>query len=70
MTARSFVDGCATIPVTASIADEAAALKARHRALSLPDAIAVVVANLLEADAVWTFDRRWRSVDSRVAFPS
>lgn len=68
-TARSFVDGCATIPVTASIADEAATLKARHRALSLPDAIALVVAELIGADAVWTFDRRWLGVDPRVCTP-
>lgn len=68
-TARDFVDGCATIPVTASIADDAAALRARHRALSLPDAIALVVADLIDADAVWTFDRRWSGVDPRVASP-
>ncbi len=67
--ARNFVDGCATIPVTASIADDAASLKARHRALSLPDAIALVVAELIDADAVWTFDRRWSGVDPRVIFP-
>jgi predicted nucleic acid-binding protein len=69
-TAGNFIDGCATIPVTASIADDAAGLKARHRALSLPDAIALVVAELIHADAVWTFDRRWSGVDSRVAVPS
>jgi len=67
--ARDFVDGCETIPGTASIADDAAALKARHRALSLPDAIALVVAELIDADAVWTFDRRWSGVDPRVAVP-
>ena len=65
-TARAFVDGCATIPVTGSIADDAAALKARHRALSLPDAITLVVAALIDADVVWTFDRRWSGLDSRV----
>lgn len=68
-TARNFVEGCATVPVTASIADDAAALKARHRALSLPDAVALVVADLIDADAVWTFDRRWSALDSRVNFP-
>ncbi|MGI8593294.1 MAG: type II toxin-antitoxin system VapC family toxin [Solirubrobacteraceae bacterium] len=68
-TARNFVDGCATVPVTASIADDAAALKARHRALSLPDAIALVVADLIDADAVWTFDRRWSGLDPRVTYP-
>ncbi len=67
--ARDFVDGCATIPVTASIADDAATLKSRNRALSLPDAIALVVADLITADAVWTFDRRWRGVDPRVTLP-
>ncbi len=67
--AKNFVDGCATVPVTASIADEAAALKARHRVLSLPDAIALVVADLIDADAVWTFDRRWSGIDSRVSIP-
>lgn len=68
-TASNFVDGCATVPVTSSIADDAAALKARHLGLSLPDAIALVVADLIDADAVWTFDRRWSGVDSRVSSP-
>ncbi|MGI8750328.1 MAG: PIN domain-containing protein [Thermoleophilaceae bacterium] len=68
-TARDFVDGCATVPVTVSIADHAAALRARHRALSLPDAIALVVADLIDADAVWTFDRHWDGLDPRVTFP-
>jgi predicted nucleic acid-binding protein len=60
--ARDFADGCETVPVSATIADDAAALKARHRGLSLPDAIALVVAEMIDADAVWTFDRRWRDV--------
>jgi predicted nucleic acid-binding protein len=64
--ARDFVDGCETIPVSAAMADDAAALKAQHRGLSLPDAIALVVAETLDADAVWTFDRRWREVHRRV----
>lgn len=64
--ARDFVDGCETIPVSAAMADDAAALKAQHRDLSLPDAIALVVAETLDADAVWTFDRRWREVHRRV----
>jgi predicted nucleic acid-binding protein len=67
--ARDFLDGCETIPVGAAIADAAAVLKARHRALSLPDAITLVVAELIDADLVWTFDRRWRGVHSRVAIP-
>jgi predicted nucleic acid-binding protein len=67
--ARDFADGCETVPVNAAIADDAAALKARHRALSLPDVIALVVAEMIDADAVWTFDRRWRDVDGRVVIP-
>lgn len=67
--ARDFADGCETVPVSAAIADDAAALKARHRGLSLPDAIALVVAEMIEADALWTFDRRWRRVHRRVAIP-
>lgn len=67
--ARGFVDGCETVPVTAPVADAAAALRARHRALSLPDAIALAVAAVVDADAVWTFDRRWSGVDPRVAVP-
>lgn len=64
--ARGFADGCETVPVSAAIADDAAALKAQHRALSLPDAIALVVAETIDADAVWTFDRRWCDVHPRV----
>jgi predicted nucleic acid-binding protein len=67
--ARSFVEGCATVPVTAAIADDAASLRAGHRTLSLPDAIALVVADLIEADAVWTFDQRWSRIDPRVTIP-
>jgi predicted nucleic acid-binding protein len=68
--ARDFANGCETVPVSAAIADGAAGLKARHRGLSLPDAIALVVAELIDADAVWTFDRRWREVHQRVTIPS
>jgi predicted nucleic acid-binding protein len=67
--ARDFADGCETIPVNAAIADDAATLKACHRGLSLPDAIALVVAEMIDADAVWTFDPRWRDVHQRVAVP-
>lgn len=67
--ARDFADGCETVPVSAAIADDAATLKARHRALSLPDAIALVVAEMIDADTVWTFDQRWRDVHRRVRIP-
>lgn len=67
--ARDFADGCETVPVSAIVADDAAALKARRRGLSLPDAITLVVAEMIDADAVWTFDRRWRDVQQRVVIP-
>jgi predicted nucleic acid-binding protein len=65
--AKDFADGCETVPVGAAVADDAASLRAAHRGLSLPDAIALVIAELIDADAVWTFDRRWREVHQRVA---
>jgi hypothetical protein len=37
--------------------------------LSLPYAIALVVAEMIDAGAVWTFDRRWRDAHQRVAVP-
>lgn len=67
--ARDFADGCETVPISAAIADYAAALKAQHRGLSLPDAIALVIAEMIDADVVWTFDRRWRDVHQRVTIP-
>ena len=67
--ARDFIAGCVTVPVTARVADHAALLRAHHRALSLPDAIALTIAEAIEADIVWTFDLRWRTVDSRVSIP-
>lgn len=67
--ARDFVDGCEIVPVGIVIADAAAMLKARHRGLSLPDAIALVVAETIDADAVCTFDQRWRDVQQRVVIP-
>lgn len=68
--ARDFLDGCATIAISGPLANHAAALRAAHPALSLPDALALSVAELIAADVVWTFDRRWQSVDPRVRIPN
>ena len=68
--ARDFVDGGAIVPVTTAIADAAAELKARHNALSVPDAVAIAVADVVGADIVWTFDQRWSTVDTRVTIPT
>ncbi len=67
--ARDFLDGCETIPINARVADDAAGLKAGHGGLSLPDAITLVMADMIEADVVWTFDRRWRGLQPRIRIP-
>jgi len=67
--ARDFLDGCETIPIGASIADGAAALRAGHGGLSLPDAITLVMAEMIDADVVWTFDHRWRGLQPRISIP-
>ncbi len=67
--ARDFLDACVTVPVTAQLADDAALLRARHRALSLPDAISLVLADVIGADEIWTFDKRWQIVHPRVRLP-
>jgi predicted nucleic acid-binding protein len=53
-------------PVTEAIADAAAKLRARYRALALPDALTLAVAHSVSADIVLTADRRWRTIDRRV----
>lgn len=68
--ARDFLDACVTVPVTGSIADRAAHLRSKHFALSLPDAIALAVADAIDATDVWTFDGRWATVDARVVVPT
>jgi predicted nucleic acid-binding protein len=46
-------------PLDAEIAVAAAALRARHRSLKLPDALVIATADHLEADHLITTDRRW-----------
>jgi len=41
------------------IAASAAALRARHRTLKLPDALVIATASELDADRLVTTDRRW-----------
>ena len=65
--ARDFVDGLNTVPVTAATADAAAEIRSTRRGISLPDAITLAIGDHLDADAVWTFDRKWRGVSKRVA---
>ena len=47
------------VPLTADIAVVAAQLRARHRALRLPDAIVIATAADVGADQLVTTDRKW-----------
>lgn len=48
-------------PLDADIAEAAAALRARHGALKLPDALVIATAEHLDAQHLVTTDRRWPS---------
>ena len=47
------------------IAHRAAALRARHRALTLPDALVLATGDVLDATAVLTTDGAWRRFSRR-----
>jgi predicted nucleic acid-binding protein len=49
------------VPLEVEIAVAAAALRARHRSLKLPDALVVATASHLDADHLITTDGRWPS---------
>lgn len=46
-------------PLDAEIALLAAAIRARHRSLKLPDALVIATASHLDADHLITTDRKW-----------
>jgi predicted nucleic acid-binding protein len=48
------------------VAVAAARLRAKHRSLRLPDAVVLATAQVLDAQAVLTGDKRWDRIDSRV----
>ena len=48
------------------IAVAAAARRARHQTLRLPDALVIATADVIQADTVLTGDKRWGSLDPRV----
>jgi predicted nucleic acid-binding protein len=48
------------VVLTEQIAEEAAALRARHTRLRLPDALVIATGTALEADVILTGDSRWR----------
>ena len=65
--AREFVVDLAlrVEPINADIAERAARLRAAHRALKLPDALAIATADALEAAHLLTADRTWARVSKR-----
>jgi len=52
-------------PIDAAVAEGAAALRARHASLRLPDALVLACGEVLDAEAVWTADGRWPSITDR-----
>jgi hypothetical protein len=52
-------------PLTATMARRAAALRARHPALRLPDALVLATGELLDAAAILTAARAWARVSLR-----
>ncbi len=53
-------------PISTSIAETAARLRARHSSLRLPDALVIATAECLNADVLLTADARWKSYVSGV----
>ncbi|WP_380168138.1 PIN domain-containing protein [Jannaschia sp. R86511] len=53
-------------PLDERVAVAAAARRARHPGLRLPDALVLATADVDDADAVLTGDRRWPPLDERV----
>jgi predicted nucleic acid-binding protein len=51
-------------PLTADVAERAARLRSRHRALRLPDALVLATADVVDATAL-TADRSWPRVSRR-----
>ena len=52
-------------PLTDTIAEGAAGLRAAHRTLRLPDALVLATGDHLDADGVLTADRKWARLSSR-----
>jgi predicted nucleic acid-binding protein len=57
--------GLELAPIDGAVAEIAAALRAQHPSLRLPDALVLACGDVLDAEAVWTADERWPSVSAR-----
>lgn len=67
-TTEAFVDSLVDVvyPIDRDVARVAAALRATHKSLRLPDALALAVGRVTEASSILTADVRWRRVGKRV----
>ena len=65
---EAFVDSVVDTvhPIDRDVTKIAAALRARHKSLRLPDALVLAVGRVTDASAILTADSRWRGVDRRV----
>jgi predicted nucleic acid-binding protein len=55
------------VPITGLVAEEAAALRARHSSLRLPDALVIATGSVLGAAVVLTGDARWRGLTASIS---
>jgi PIN domain nuclease of toxin-antitoxin system len=67
-TTEAFVDSVVDVvyPIDRDVARVAAALRARHRSLRLPDALVLAVGRVSRASSILTADARWNRIDKRV----
>jgi len=65
---EAFVDSIVdqVSPIDRTVAKVAAALRAAHKSIRLPDALVIAVGRSVGASAILTADTRWRGADRRV----
>lgn len=65
---EAFVDSVVDLvqPIDREVAKAAAALRARHMSLRLPDAMVIAAGRVTGASAILTADARWRGVDRHI----
>jgi predicted nucleic acid-binding protein len=65
---EAFVDSVVDVvhPIDREAAKVAAALRAGHRSLRLPDALVIAVGRVTEASAILTAEVTWGGIDKRV----
>ena len=67
-TTEAFVNSLVDLvyPIDRDVARVAAALRASHKSLRLPDALVLAVGRVTDASVILTADARWRSIEKRV----